>query len=50
MDLLSCTEESLTHIYRKLSIGIGKIGINGNHLGLIARDKKKLLPKTQLTK
>ena len=50
LDLLACTEESLTHIYRKLSIGIGKIGINGNHLGLIAKDKRKLLSKTQLQK
>lgn len=48
LDLLACTEESLTHIYRKLSIG--KIGINGNHLGLIAKDKRKLLAKTQLPK
>ncbi len=48
LDLLACTEESLTHIYRKLSIG--KIGINGNHLGLIAKDKRKLLAKTRLPK
>lgn len=52
LDLLACTEESLVHIYRKLSIGIGKIGINANHLGLIskAKDKRKLLSKTQLPK
>jgi DNA-binding PadR family transcriptional regulator len=48
LDLLACTEESLTHIYRKLSISIGKIGIKGNHLGLISKDNKKLLSKTQL--
>lgn len=50
LDLLACTEESLTHIYRKLSVGIGKIGINGNHLGLIGKDNRKLLSKTQLSK
>jgi len=50
LDLLACTEESLTHIYRKLSIGIGKIGINGNHLGLIAKKHGKLLPRSQVTK
>ncbi|MGD8506407.1 MAG: PadR family transcriptional regulator [Candidatus Bathyarchaeota archaeon] len=49
LDLLSCTEESLTHIYRKLAIGVGKIGINGNHLGLMRKNKGKLLPKTQIS-
>jgi len=33
-DLLNCTEESLTHIYRKLSIGTGRIQLNGNNLTL----------------
>ncbi len=48
LDLLACTEESLTHIYRKLSLGVAKIGIKGNHLGLMRKDKRKLLPRTQL--
>jgi len=50
LDLLSCTEESLTHIYRKLSIGVGKIGINSNHLGLIRKEKGKLVSKTPVAK
>jgi len=48
LDLLACTEESLTHIYRKLSLGVAKIGIKGNHLGLIRKDKRKLLSRTQV--
>jgi len=31
-ELLNCTEESLTYIYRKLAIGTGKIPFNGNNL------------------
>ncbi len=50
LDLLSCTEESLTHIYRKLSIGVSKIGINGNHLGLVGKDNGKILAKNKLQK
>jgi DNA-binding PadR family transcriptional regulator len=49
LELLACTEESLTHIYRKLSISISKIGINGN-LGLLRKNNTKLLPKTQIVK
>ncbi len=48
LDLLACTEESLTHIYRKLSLGVAKIGIKGNHLGLMRKDKRKLLSRTQV--
>ena len=33
-ELLSCTEDSLTHIYRKLEIGTGKIPFNGNNLSM----------------
>ena len=33
-ELLSCTEDSLTHIYRKLSIGTSKIPIVGNDLSV----------------
>jgi len=50
LDLLACTEESLTHIYRKLSLGVAKIGIKGNHLGLMRKDKRKLLSRTQVPK
>ncbi len=50
LDLLSCTEESLTHIYRKLSIGVSKIGINGNHLSLARKDNGKILAKNKLQK
>jgi len=41
-DLLNCTEESLTHIYRKLAIGTGKIPFNGNNLTVngLANNKK----------
>jgi len=31
-ELLSCTEDSLSHIYRKLEIGTGKIPFNSNNL------------------
>ena len=33
-ELLSCTEDSLTHIYRKLEIGTGKFSFNGNNLSV----------------
>jgi DNA-binding PadR family transcriptional regulator len=33
-ELLSCTEDSLTHIYRKLSIGTNKIPLVGNNLSV----------------
>jgi DNA-binding PadR family transcriptional regulator len=33
-ELLSCTEDSLSHIYRKLEIGTGKIPFNGNNLSV----------------
>jgi len=44
VELLNCTEESLSLIYRKLAIGMGKISFNGNNLtinGLI-NGKKNL--------
>jgi len=31
-ELLNCTEDSLSHIYRKLAIGTGKIPFIGNNL------------------
>jgi len=31
-ELLTCTEDSLSHIYRKLEIGTGKIPFSGNDL------------------
>jgi len=31
-ELLNCTEDSLSHIYRKLEIGTGKIPFSGNNL------------------
>ena len=33
-ELLSCTEDSLTHIYRKLAIGTNKIPFVGNNLSI----------------
>ncbi len=33
-ELLSCTEDSLSHIYRKLAIGTGRIPFTGNELPL----------------
>jgi DNA-binding PadR family transcriptional regulator len=33
-ELLSCTEDSLTHIYRKLAIGTNKIPFVGTNLSL----------------
>jgi len=33
-ELLSCTEDSLTHIYRKLAIGTNKIPFVGNNLSV----------------
>ena len=33
-ELLSCTEDSLSHIYRKLEIGTGKIPFSGNNLSV----------------
>ena len=43
-ELLSCTEDSLTHIYRKLEIGTGKIPFNGNNLSVksLTNGKKDL--------
>jgi len=43
-DLLNCTEESLTHIYRKLAIGEGRIPFNGNNLTIngLTNSKKNL--------
>jgi len=41
-DLLSCTEESLNHIYRKLAFGIGKIPFNGSNLNSLSSDEKSL--------
>jgi len=42
--LLNCTEESLTHIYRKLAIGTGKVPFNENNLTLngLINGKKNL--------
>ncbi len=33
-EVLSCTEESLSQIYRKLEIGTGKISLSGNNLSV----------------
>jgi DNA-binding PadR family transcriptional regulator len=33
-ELLSCTEDSLSQIYRKLELGTGKIPFNGNNLSV----------------
>lgn len=43
-ELLSCTEDSLSHIYRKLAIGTGKIPFSGNELPLggLTNGKKHL--------
>jgi len=43
-ELLNCTEDSLTHIYRKLAIGTGRIPFSGNGLplGSIVNGKKHL--------
>jgi len=43
-DLLNCTEDSLTHIYRKLAIGTGKIPFNRNNLTVkgLTGNKKNL--------
>jgi DNA-binding PadR family transcriptional regulator len=43
-ELLNCTEDSLTHIYRKLEIGTGKPTFNGNNLSVksLINDKKDL--------
>jgi DNA-binding PadR family transcriptional regulator len=43
-ELLSCTEDSLSHIYRKLEIGTGKIPFNGNNLSVksLTNGKKNL--------
>jgi len=43
-ELLGCTEESLSHIYRKLAIGTGKIPFSGSELplGSLTNGKKHL--------
>jgi len=43
-ELLGCTEDSLSHIYRKLAIGTGKIPFSGNGLPLggLTNGKKHL--------
>jgi len=43
-ELLSCTEDSLGHIYRKLAIGTGKIPFTGNSVNFhgLANGKKDL--------
>jgi DNA-binding PadR family transcriptional regulator len=43
-ELLGCTEDSLSHIYRKLAIGTGKIPFSGNELPLggLTNGKKHL--------
>lgn len=43
-ELLSCTEDSLGHIYRKLAIGTGKIPFTGNNINLngLSNGKKDL--------
>jgi len=43
-ELLGCTEDSLSHIYRKLEIGTGKIPFNGNNLTVkgLMNSKKSL--------
>jgi len=41
-ELLSCTEESFNHIYRKLAFGISKIPFNGNNLNGLANDGKSI--------
>jgi len=46
-ELLTCTEDSLSHIYRKLEIGTGKIPFNGNDLTVksLMNSKKNLNDK-----
>ena len=39
-DLLNCTEQSLTQIYRKLTIGFGKIFVDSNRENLVPTHKK----------
>jgi PadR family transcriptional regulator PadR len=43
-ELLSCTEDSLIQIYRKLEIRTGRIPVNGNNLSLkgLVNSKKNL--------
>lgn len=43
-ELLNCTEDSLTHIYRKLAIGTGRIPFVGNDLplGSLSNGKKPM--------
>jgi len=43
-ELLKCTEDSLTHIYRKLGMGATKIPFNGNNTTIndLTSDKKNL--------
>ncbi len=43
-ELLTCTEDSLSQIYRKLEIGTGKIPFNGNNLSVksLMNSKKDL--------
>lgn len=43
-ELLKCTEDSLTHIYRKLGTGVTKIPFNGNNTTIndLTSDKKNL--------
>jgi len=49
-ELLSCTEESLCHIYRKLEIGTGKIPFSGNNLSLKGLMNSKKNPNGDLEK
>ena len=39
-NLLSCTEQSLSQIYRKLTIGFGKIPVENNHENFMLPHKK----------
>lgn len=43
-ELLNCTEDSLTHIYRKLALGTGRIPFVGNDLplGSLSNSKKPM--------
>ena len=47
-ELLGCTEDSLSHIYRKLAIGTGKIPFSGNSLPLNGLTNGKKHPNGNL--
>jgi PadR family transcriptional regulator PadR len=51
-ELLSCTENSLSHIYRKLEIGTGKIPFKGNNLSVkgLMNDNRDLRHNLDQTK